>query len=287
MHNKDSSPTLTQVTFTGNRAYTGGGGGMYNQESAAVLSQATFTGNSAGTQYGGGMFNTASSPTLTRVAFTGNTAGLGGGLYNVAASAPAIAHGTFNGNKADMGGAIYNDASTPLLAHLTFTGNQADTTGGAIYNAASAASVLVNSILWGNEAPSLAQYAGGGGIHYSIVQGRQTDTAVVTAVVDAGDSNPLNGDSVADNGGSVQTIALTPSRGSYSNPAINAGLYLKRAGSRYYSSSDGSTWYSGLSGSSSLTTPAADAVDLTATDARGYARVGRPDLGAFEDGAAP
>jgi len=43
MYLKNSSPTLTNVTFTGNQASDGGG--MYNDGSSPILSGVTFSGN--------------------------------------------------------------------------------------------------------------------------------------------------------------------------------------------------------------------------------------------------
>ena len=62
---------------------TGFGGGMCNiSNSSPTLTNCTFTGNAAGGS-GGGMYNYYSSPTLTNCTFTNNTTvGKGGGMYN-------------------------------------------------------------------------------------------------------------------------------------------------------------------------------------------------------------
>ena len=81
MYNNNSSPTLTNVIFSGNKATTYGGG-MYNGYSNPTLTDVTFSGNTA-TTYGGGMYNDYSNPTLTDVTFSGNTATTsGGGMFN-------------------------------------------------------------------------------------------------------------------------------------------------------------------------------------------------------------
>jgi predicted outer membrane repeat protein len=46
MYNSGSSPTLTNVTFSGNNAYNNGGG-MYNSGSSPTLTNVTFSGNHA------------------------------------------------------------------------------------------------------------------------------------------------------------------------------------------------------------------------------------------------
>jgi hypothetical protein len=93
MYNNNSSPTLTNVTFSGNYATLRrrdvnnkqqpdadqrhlqrqlrrvDGGGMLNNKSNPTLTNVTFSGNYG---IGGGMYNSYSSPTLTNVTFSGN-----------------------------------------------------------------------------------------------------------------------------------------------------------------------------------------------------------------------
>ena len=59
------------------------GGGMFNDYSSPTLTNITFSGNSA-EHLGGGMYNDNSSPTLNTVTFSSNTsvAGDGGGMFN-------------------------------------------------------------------------------------------------------------------------------------------------------------------------------------------------------------
>ena len=127
----NSSPTLTDCTFTGNSADYGGG--MWNEFSSPTLADCTFTGNSAD-EYVGGMYNHNSSPTLTNCTFTDNTAdNSGGGMYNDFSS-PNLTDCTFTGNSADYGGGMYNGSSSPTLTGCTFTNNSASVHGGAMYN---------------------------------------------------------------------------------------------------------------------------------------------------------
>ncbi len=80
MYNSDGSPTLANVTFTENSG--GNGGGMHNYwYSSPTLTDVTFSGN-ASTSSGGGMYNYSySDPALTNVTFSSNAAnsGYGGG----------------------------------------------------------------------------------------------------------------------------------------------------------------------------------------------------------------
>ena len=184
MHYYEASPTLTDCTFIGNSANTGGG--MYNGSSnSPTLTDCTFTGNAA--SYGGGMYNGQSSdPTLTNCIFSGNWAkydggGMcdyyysspavtnctfsentasdkGGGMYNNYKSSPTVTNCTFNGNSAKDGGGMYNWTSSPTLTNCIFSGNSAGNYGGGMLNLSSNLT-LTNSTFSGNLAGS-----GGGGI---------------------------------------------------------------------------------------------------------------------------
>jgi parallel beta-helix repeat protein len=177
MYNDRSSPTLKNVTFTGNSAVDGGGmyngpgsspalskvafedneadlgGGMYNGAgSSPVLNNVTFAGNSAAE--GGGMFNhTGSEPLLTNCAFEGNEAGSnGGGMYNLESS-PVLSSVTFRNNLAYHGGGMHNQSSAPALSSVTFTGNSANSCGGGMCNEFSSPT-LIDCTFEGNEAGS-------------------------------------------------------------------------------------------------------------------------------------
>ncbi len=154
MSSLDSNPTLTNVIFSGNQAHSGAG--MSNFDSNPTLTNVTFTGNQARWS-GGGMLNSNSNPTLSGVTFTGNGAEWSGGGMSSFSSDPALTNGTFSRNQADRGGAMYNSRSNPTLTNLTFTGNRAKWSGGGMYNSSSNPT-LTNVTLTGN----LAERWGGG-----------------------------------------------------------------------------------------------------------------------------
>jgi parallel beta-helix repeat protein/predicted outer membrane repeat protein len=87
MYNKSGSPTVTNCTFTGNSARSGGGG-MYNDQYAnnPALVNCRFTSNIARSS-GGGMYNFYSDPILTNCTFSGNSAVWGGGVYQYGGNA--------------------------------------------------------------------------------------------------------------------------------------------------------------------------------------------------------
>jgi hypothetical protein len=130
MYNIDGSPSLTNVTFIANEASNCGGMGNLG---SPTLINVTFKANSAGTGLtnGGGMCNHG-SPTLTNVTFNGNKAGgYGGGM--ISGSNPTLTDVIFSGNSAAEGGGMYNDSGSPTLTNLTFIGNSAYY-GGGLYN---------------------------------------------------------------------------------------------------------------------------------------------------------
>ncbi|TEB05938.1 Chitinase A1 precursor [Pelotomaculum schinkii] len=143
MYNYNSSPTLTNVTFSKNSSRSGGG--IYNYNSSPTLTHVTFNGNSTHRR-GGGMSNDHySNPTLTNVTFSGNSTsgsgdytvyGFGGGMYNNDHSSPTLTNVTFSGNRAGVyGGGMYNnDSSSPTLTNVTFSGNHSDYDGGGMSN---------------------------------------------------------------------------------------------------------------------------------------------------------
>ena len=69
---------------------------MLNNESSPTLTNVTFSGNSA--TDGGGMFNIGSSPTLTNVTFSANSAASGGGMATWSSGNPTLINSILWGN---------------------------------------------------------------------------------------------------------------------------------------------------------------------------------------------
>ena len=132
MYNFNSSPTLANVTFSGNSA-SKWGGGIYNfYKGSPTLTNAFFSGNSAA-YGGGGICNTGSSTTLSSVIFNTNSAGNGGGMYNVRSNL-TLTNVTFSGNYAVDGGGMYNQGSSLTLINVIFSDNSARDLGGGMWN---------------------------------------------------------------------------------------------------------------------------------------------------------
>ena len=153
LSNYQSSPTLSNLTFSGNQAVYGGGGLSNFAFSSPTLSNLTFSGNRA--VYGGGLYNdNYSSPTLNTITFTGNQALSGGGLYNHYRSDPMLTNITFSGNQADWGGGgMHNyNLSSPTLVSVSFSANQAAFMGAGLYNDNESSPTLINVTFRGNQA---------------------------------------------------------------------------------------------------------------------------------------
>jgi predicted outer membrane repeat protein len=162
MYNRNSSPTLSNVTFSGNTAIYYGGG-MHNDNSSPILSNVTFSGNTA-SYFGGGMHNDNSSPILSNVTFSSNSASYyGGGMSNTYSSSSTLSNVTFIANTAgNFGGGMYNNSSSPSLSNVTFSGNTASNHGGGMSNFGGSAS-LSNVTFIGNTATR----SGGGMYNYN------------------------------------------------------------------------------------------------------------------------
>ncbi len=128
--------TVTNSTFSGNRA-TSNGGGIYNGAGGTVtVINSTFSGNAAGNDVlasGGGFFNLGTL-TVMNSTFSNNTARFyGSGGYN--GGTLTVTGSTFVTNSSDTGGGIYNNVgSTATINNSTFTGNSVTLYGGGVYN---------------------------------------------------------------------------------------------------------------------------------------------------------
>jgi hypothetical protein len=159
MHNMfNSSPTVTNCTFSGNKAIFGGG--MGNEDSNPILTNCTFSYNSA--DFGGGMHNIPfSSPTVTNCRFISNAASFnGGGMHNEADSSPTVTNCIFNENSADYGGGMHNMFnSSPTVTNCTFISNAASFNGGGMHNEMLSSPTVTNCTFSDNSADF------GGGMH--------------------------------------------------------------------------------------------------------------------------
>jgi hypothetical protein len=170
-----------------------------------LIARSTFSGNIAESNwsYGGAIFATLTGATGSIVAstFSGNSSA--------------------GGTTEDHGGAIFATGSQDLLVvNCTFSGNAADDGGSGIYSQISPGSVVLRNSIVANGVGS-ANCAGNSGSitdggHNLQFGGTVADSCGAGISTPLGD--PLGGNSLADNGGVTETIAL-PS----GSAAIDAG----------------------------------------------------------------
>ncbi len=161
----NSSPSLRNVTISGNCSYAGGGGIYCNNYSSPSLVDVTISGNTGNT--GIGIYCISSSPSLVDVTISGN----GSGIYCVSDSSPSLINVTISDNSTDWaGGGIYCNSSNPSLVNVTISGNSAGGSGGGIYFHNSNPS-LVNCILWNDTPEEIYITSGSITATYSDIEG--------------------------------------------------------------------------------------------------------------------
>ena len=126
IHLINSSPTLSNVTISENKAI-GGGGGIYSYNSSPLMINVRITGNS--------------------------TEGQGGGMScdtGTGYSPPTLINAVISGNHANRGGGMYYFGRAPVHTNVTISGNRATSNGGGIESWNSEQLTFKNSIIWGN-----------------------------------------------------------------------------------------------------------------------------------------
>jgi hypothetical protein len=156
---KGNANTNRAITVNGYSPDARYGGGMYNDNSSPTISNITFSENNA--TNGGGIYNAVSSPTISNSVFSENTATINGGGINNSSSSPTISNTTFSGNTANsIGGGIYNYTSSPTMNNCTIVSNNANSNGGGISNINISYPIISNCTITLNFATN-----NGGGMH--------------------------------------------------------------------------------------------------------------------------
>ena len=167
VHNA-SSVAVTNCTFLGNSAISGGG--MFNSYSWPEVTNCTFS-NNWSEHSGGGMENySGSSPTVTNCAFLGNSTDLGGGM---SIHRRFLAYGHQLHLLWQLGRLGWRDVqpleSSPAVTNCTFSNNWA-TLGGAMHNHDSMPAVT-NCILWEDRPDEISNVTSQPAVTHSDIQG--------------------------------------------------------------------------------------------------------------------
>ena len=209
--NTGSIKSLTNNTYSGNKAYNGGG--LYNLGIIDAIENEVYLNNSA-TLAGGAITNFATINTINAT-FTNNSTtdenSFGGAIFN-SGKIGAI-NGIFDGNtSASYGGAIVNAGEISSISGK-FTNNQAKIAGGAIVTSDVRNETLTlnanlkeikNSIFENNKA---TDKSGGGG---AIMNNQFTNTLTIN-------SSSFNSNSANDGGAIFNTGSLAVSNSTFTN----------------------------------------------------------------------
>ena len=294
--------TVTNVTFTGNEGYLGGG--IFNFSGSVTVTNSQFTNNTAET--GGALYNLGVAGTIqvNNSTFTNNSAvgiSSSGGAIRISYGTVTISNSTFHGNSAAGGGAIViADGGTLNVSTSTFTQNTSGHSGGAINIGIGGFGYITNTTFSGNSGSQGGAIAvsapvqltnstlsgnigtiGGGSIYNFISGGLKITNTIIT--------NSTGGDCINGPGAS-----LGSSTNNLVSDAVNAcdltdGTNGNKIGPAYnvnlgaLANNGGSTQTMALlSGSDAIN--AGTNVSCPATDQRG---VSRPqgvlcDIGAYE-----
>ena len=144
-----SSPTLSYLNIENNNGHPGDsyGGGLVCDGSSPTCSNLTFTGNYA--NEGGAVWvHSNGNATFSECLFSDNNSAHGGAMQ-ISYSDPVIDHSVFYANNSPFGGAVYVfNYSTPQFINCTFSLNEADY-GGAFYcSDLGGAPIITNCIFW-------------------------------------------------------------------------------------------------------------------------------------------
>jgi len=197
IHNRGSSPTLSNLLVKGNNATYGGG--IFNDNAAApVLVNVAIVNNKA-TGLGGGFYNNSGIPVLTNVTIANDTAGMGAAMYT-------------NGGTPQLRNAIlFGSISGPYTAQYSFIEGNTVTANNNLNTASMVAAHVFVNALNGN---------------YGLVAG--------SPVIDKGDNTSYTGGGSADLAGHARVGGSKIDLGAYelsaTLPDANGTVYIRTTG---------------------------------------------------------
>ena len=225
-----AGPTILGCQFVGNYAVGGdgagtgepgfGGGAVYCRAGSPRVERCLFEGNSTGDD-GGGLSFYGGAPVIRYCTIMNNTAGdAGGGIYCRDGCHLTIDNVVINGNASGFwGGGVYVRINSGVnFVNCTVVDNSSQR-GGALRIGPGASADLINSILWGNTAPTEPQIAkyqtGTAALTYTDIQGGWSGTGNID-----GDPRFRDPDGPDDD---ANTFADNDYRLSSGSPCIDAG----------------------------------------------------------------
>jgi hypothetical protein len=231
------SPVFSGCTFRNCAASGGTGGAIYCNTTNLTLRDCRLLGNSAG--YGGAIYSFYGRLAISNCQFGGNSVTANGGAIRINTSpvdGVQILNCLLVGNSAgQQGGAVHGTGSSISALNCTFSGNGAGSLGGAIYAGASSTTTVINSILWGDTAPTglegALQSASTMVVSYSDVQGGTGGISVAGGSTRTWGSGNLNIDPKFVDADGQDNIAVTWEENDYHladqlgmvSPCIDAG----------------------------------------------------------------
>ncbi len=300
-----AAATVTGSDFYMNMALNGGSFAVVGSGSALSLQNSKVR-DSKATSLGGGIYSSVGTVGCTNTIVSGNTASIGGGIGNFGGTVNAT-DSTFSGNKetagGNGGGGIDNNGSTSVatLTNVTFSGNTAGGGGAGFENAFGATATFTNVTFSGN----VAGNTGGEGAGFYNYKSTATFTNVTffnnsapsSSTTGAGITNvndPANhlylrnviiANSITGANANFAKAPDTNDSNLSSDNSCNFGAGHDNVNVKLgpLASNGGPTLtHALLAGSPAINT--ADMAVAPTHDQRNYARVGAPDIGAFEFG---
>ena len=165
---KESSPTLTNLSFYGNYAHNAGGAIFnfaYANDASPGMTNLFIVHNKAKNRHGGGLYNNAGGQVhaeLIDVNVVGNESTLSGGglyFYSTEVCSPFIINTVVNGNYSNnsYGGGItmstFSGDAEPTVVNSTICGNKSKSYGGGliIFPVGISKANIYNTVIWGNK----------------------------------------------------------------------------------------------------------------------------------------
>jgi predicted outer membrane repeat protein len=271
----DGRLTISRATISGNTAVGNDGGAIYNT-GTLTLSQLELAGNVASGGHKGGAIYNKGDASLTEVWAHDNSAKEGGALWISGNSNQfTLDKVTLSANTAsEKGGAIFGANNASLSgSNVTLSGNSAGTSGGAIFVDASNWTLSSSTIAYNHAGVS------GGAFFADSANNIKLKSSILASNTQGGGFTPNNSNIALQSKGYNIATESTPWLDK-SGDIISSAALLKLDTLAFNGASIPT--HALLAGSTAIDVGAPDAAS---TDARGIARVGRPDIGAYENNA--